>query len=84
MTGESIQAQLEALTLVAKARMNEGNPDIGLIFGRSEIDFMTSDEKALRQSLILSLPSYAQLRAEARERIVERIKSRRRNLVMSN
>lgn len=77
VSSDNIADQLESVTRLAKTRMAECNPGIAGVMGGAEIDFMTSEEKALRHRLLLSLPGAAQLRLEAKNRIAKRIQERR-------
>jgi len=79
-----IKEQLESLTTIAKARMAECNPGIAGVMGGAEIDFMTSEEKSLRHALLLSLPSQAQLRHDARSRIAQRIAARKQKIELGS
>ena len=46
--------------------------------GGAGIEFLTQDERAEMHALKMQLPTYAQMRHEARVRIAERVANRRR------
>lgn len=75
---EQINARLDELTCAARERMRSSSPTLTGAVGGAEIGFMTSEELAERHRLLLSLPSFAKLREEARARIRKRIAARGR------
>lgn len=78
MSIDEINRRIDALSERAKARMAQCDPTFSTAMGGAPIDFMTQDERAELHRLTLQLPSFAELRAQARARIAERIAARRR------
>lgn len=72
-----IHARLEELTEIAKKRMKECSADLVATVGGAEINFMTHEELLERHELMLMMPTYAELREEARARIRDRIAERK-------
>jgi len=73
-----IQYRLEILGKNAHERMSACSPDLVGAFGGAEIDFMTPEEREERHQLMLELPSFAEERLAAIDRIRQRISERRR------
>lgn len=74
---DHITSQLDALTAQADARRRSASSCIASAMGGAGIDFMTPEERALRHTLILQLPTQAEERDAARRRIADRIAARR-------
>jgi hypothetical protein len=72
-----ILQKIDALSAIAAARMSECNPGIAGVMGGAPIDFMQPSERQELHALKLQLPSYAQERAEAKDRIARRIAQRK-------
>lgn len=77
MSEEEINARLDHLSAISRERMLECSSDLTGAMGGAEVDFMSPDERAERHQLLLSLPSFAELRAAARARVEQRIALRR-------
>lgn len=73
-----IQYRLEILGKNAHERMSACSPDLVGAFGGAEIDFMTPEEREERHQLMLELPSFAEERLAAIDRIRQRVSERRR------
>jgi len=69
--------RLNALTVVARARMAQSSPDFVGVCGGAEIDFMTAEERQERHALMLSLPTLAEEAQAARARIQQRVAARK-------
>lgn len=78
MSEEEINGRLDHLSDLVRERMRECSSDLIGAMGGAEVDFMSPDERAERHQLMLSLPSFAELRAAARARIAQRIALRQR------
>lgn len=68
--------RLDALTAAAEARMRQSSTCLVAAMGGATIDFMTPEERAERHELMMSLPTYAEERAMARERLLARRRGR--------
>lgn len=75
---ESITRQINKLSEAARERMNNTHFDIAGAMGCAEINFMTPEEREQLHQLKMMLPSSAEEREAARERIAQRIASRGR------
>lgn len=73
-----ILERMNEISAAAKGRMNKCSGWMSSLMGGAEIDFMTQEEKDERHKLMLLLPTMAEERQAARERIKERIAARRR------
>lgn len=78
LSHEEINARLNALTRAAHERMRASSPTLTGAVGGAEIAFMTPEELAERHCLMSLLPSFAELREEARARIRARVAARKR------
>ncbi len=77
LTIADISDQLNVLTNTARERMAACSPDLVGAMGGADIDFMTPEERADRHELLQMLPSQAEERAAASERIQQRIAQRK-------
>lgn len=75
---ESVVRQINKLSEAARGRMQHTRSDIAGAMGCAEINFMTPEEREQLHQLKMMLPSSAEERDAARERIAQRIASRRR------
>lgn len=78
LSREEINARLDAQTRAAHERMCASSPTLTGAVGGAEVAFMTSDEMAERHYLMSLLPSFAELREEARARVRQRVAAIRR------
>jgi len=78
-----IVARMDALSDIGAQRMKEASPEFSSLMGGAPIAFLTRDESAELQQLKLQLPSFATLRNEAKQRIQERILTRKRGVCFS-
>lgn len=72
-----INERMEALSRAAKDRKPEGFSAL-MSLGGATIDYMTSDERTELHLLKMALPTFAEMRLQAAERIQERIRARRK------
>ncbi len=72
-----ILARLDEIGAEARSRMVSCDPWLTTAMGGAEIDFMTDDERQERHCLILALPTMAEERQAAMERIQARIAARK-------
>ena len=73
---QEIHRQLDVLTAAAESRMRQTSNVIVAATGGATIDYMTPDERAERHALMLQLPSYAEEREAARQRLQARRRER--------
>ena len=76
-THEAIRSRLDAISAEANARMNECDGMFAATVGGAAIDFMTPDERSEFHRLQLMLPTFAEEREAAAQRIRDRICARR-------
>lgn len=81
---EKIMIRLNELTAAAEERSRRADGLIAATLGGATIDFMTPDERKERHELMLALPTMAEEREAARERIKERIRNRRKKSEVRN
>lgn len=72
-----INERMDALSRDAEERRPEGFSPL-MSLGGATIDYMTSDERTELHLLKLALPTFAEMRLQAAERIQERIRARRK------
>ena len=77
MPPAEIHARLNALTAVARSRRLACDGIFSATVGGSDIDFMTSAERDERHQLMLGLPTFAEEREAAKDRIDVRIAERK-------
>ena len=75
---EVVHARLDELAKIANERKAECSDTFVTTRGGAGIEFLTQDERAEMHALKMQLPTYAQMRHEARVRIAERVANRRR------
>ncbi len=75
-----IELRIDALSDIAAQRMKEASPEFASLMGGASVAFLTRDEAEDLHQLKLKLPTFAELRYEAKERIRERIIARRRGM----
>lgn len=73
-----IMIRLNELTVLADERSRKGDGLFAALLGGASMDFMTKEELAERHELMLALPTMAEEREAARQRIQERIRNRRK------
>lgn len=78
MNHAEILWRLDDLTAAARARQATCDGIFSATLGGAEIMFMTPDEVQERHQLMLQLPTFADMRAEAKERIRLRLATKRR------
>ncbi|WP_246262166.1 hypothetical protein [Aromatoleum evansii] len=74
-----IQERLATITAAARERMSQCSADLVGAIGGAEINFMTPEERMERHQLMLMMPTFAEEREAARERIAQRILLRRQH-----
>lgn len=72
-----VLAQLDILTARAKSRREAADGWFSALLGGADLDFMTSEEKCLRNALLAQLPSAAEEREAAATRIQARLAERK-------
>jgi len=77
---EQVRNCLDVLSRAARERLNRCSSDFIGLMGGAEFNVMTGGERLLRQALLFRLPSFAEEREAATERIRERIAARRRGV----
>lgn len=77
MTPEQIRAELDDLSVTAQSRMDEAVETNGADALPAPIDYLTDSERERFNELQQALPSQAQERAEARQRIEQRAADRK-------
>lgn len=77
-----IELRINLLSDIAAQRMKEASPEFASLMGGAPAAFLTRDEaEDLHQlQLQLQLPTFAELRLEAKERIRDLIIARRRGM----
>lgn len=73
-----IMIRLNELTVLADERSRKCDGLFAALLGGASMDFMTKEELAERHELMLALPTMAEEREAARQRIQERIRNRRK------
>lgn len=75
-----IELRINLLSDIAAQRMKEASPEFASLMGGAPAAFLTRDEAEDLHQLQLQLPTFAELRLEAKERIRDRIIARRRGM----
>lgn len=74
---EAIHRRIDELSAIATARMRQCDPVFSTTVGGAPIDFMDSIERQELHALQMKLPSFAELREQARSRIKQRVEARK-------
>lgn len=73
-----ILSRLDGITAAAEERMRQSSTCIVAAMGGATIDFMTPEERSERHELLMSLPTFAEEREMARQRLLARRRGRAR------
>ena len=76
-TEQEIIARLDVIGSIARERMLQCDNAVVASRGGAEVDYMTRDELREFSELKMMLPTFAELRESARERIKARIAARK-------
>lgn len=77
---QKIHMRIDEISAIGEARKREASDWFVALHGGATVDYLTQEEKTELHNLKLKLPTFSQLRHEARERLKVRIATRKRGL----